>query len=53
MKMKPILFNTEMVRAILDDCKTVTRRVVKPRPYKVETTRFGVGILCQRAERYW
>lgn len=29
---KPMLFNTEMVQAILEGRKTVTRRVIKPQP---------------------
>lgn len=30
--LKPILFNTEMVKVILDGRKTVTRRIIKPQP---------------------
>lgn len=30
--LKPILFNTEMVWALLEGRKTVTRRVIKPQP---------------------
>lgn len=32
MAIKPILFNTEMVRAILDRRKVCTRRIIKPQP---------------------
>lgn len=40
MAVKPILFNTDMVRAILSGEKSVTRRVMKPQPvvsdYRIE-----------------
>jgi len=44
--MKPILFKPEMVRAILDGHKSVTRRVVKPR-YCDSVMEMYQGTLCE------
>ena len=52
-KIKPILFNTEMVRAILDGRKTTTRRIIKPRPQADADMMFCFAGSCNKDVRRW
>lgn len=46
MKVKPILFNGPMIRALLDGRKTQTRRIIKPQPKGIDDMDSGTVCLA-------
>ena len=53
MSCKPIIFNTEMVRAIFDSNKTTTRRVIKPQPQANANMMFCFAGSCKKEICRW
>lgn len=40
-RVRPILFNTDMTEAVLEEWKTATRRIIKPQPKADQTCKLG------------